>query len=338
MSTELSWQEKMMQANAELDAQERAAAEAWNSGAEGKPDEAQGASLTGKTEGKEGGSSPETVLDLESMVPAEASQSTPSAQEDVGQMRERIAELEAELQRNKSENGRARSLSEKLKEAEAENQTLRERLNEASRVQPYSGRVDEFTPEECDLMSDEMRQAIGARFAALQKQNEGFLAEQEKIKSQLERANKMAQESERMALQKQLAVRFPNLGEIAGSNAWKTFCGEADPITHEQNGVLFKRAVATCDIEAISAVIRNFLSASEMPNGHRETVGVRPEEHFSEGTPAGGGAGKNGTYSVEQVQDFMNGVYSGRINLGNPENARRYREYSVAMDEGRITQ
>lgn len=330
MTSEMNWQEKMMQANEDLDAMEQQGGLSNEDEAKAK-DSSNASQSTVQTEKT---ATTDGLVDLASMIPEDKAQTATTLSGEADSLRERIRELEAELQRNKSENGRAHALSEKLRLAEAENETLRDRLNEASRVQPFDGRVDEFTQDECDLMSDEMRQAIGSRFAKLQKDNQDLMEEQRKIVAQLQRATKMADDSERMAMQKQLAVRFPNLNTIAGSDAWRTFCSETDPITRQQQGALFKDAVSRCDVEAVSAIIRHFLSVSGMNDG-RMSVGYKPEEHFtSNGTPAF--ATTNKTYSLREVKAFLNGVYSGRIQLNTPERERMYREYSAAMDEGRL--
>lgn len=327
MTNGMTWQEKMYLDNEELDTLEQ-------SGASGETnvEDPQANNPPDKTENNTP-TPTENLVDIDSLVPKNEPV-PPAPSGEMEGLQQQIAELRAELQRNKSENGRAHALSEKIKQMEAENKELRERLNEANRVKPMEGRVDEFTQEEQDLMSEEMRAVLGGRFASLQKQNEAFAEEQRKIKEQLERANRLAEESERQAMRKLLSTQFPNLTAIANSEAWKKFCTETDPITRQTYGALFTNSYQRCDTDAVSAIIRNFLSVSGMTDGHK-TVGSKPEEHFS----SNGGAAsptQKAVYKLSQVNAFLSAMYSGRVNLQNEQNARLYREYSAAMDEGRV--
>lgn len=327
MSKEMTWQEKMYLDNEALDKIESGVGDETNTVEDSPTDKTPVETETNEP------TNTESLPDLDSLLPKTEAQ-PPKVTEDLTGLQQQIADLRAELQRNKSENGRAHALSERLKQIEAENKELRDRLNEANRVKPMEGRVDEFTQEEQDLISEEMRTVLGGRFASLQKQNEAFAEEQRKIKEQLERANRLAEESERQAMRKLLSTQFPNLSAIANSDAWKKFCAETDPITRQTYGTLFTNSYQRCDTDAVSAIIRHFVSVSGMTDGHK-TVGSKPEEHFSRNGGATNPTPK-ATYKLSEVNAFLTAMYSGRVDMRNERNARLYHEFSAALNEGRV--
>lgn len=334
MPNEQNWMEKMMQENADLDRLEEDGFDLEKS-TEGNPEDVQNHQTIPQTTDDESAQTETSPIDLDKLVPSNTPPAPAPSNDEVKALQEQIANLQAELQRNRSENGRAHALADKIRELEAENQAFRDQLSEQRRVKPYEGRVDEFSQEECDFMSDEMRTLLGGRLAALQKQNEALAERQRQIDESLARATRMAADNERTILQKQLTMRFPNLATIAASDAWKTFCAETDPITRQPFGALFKDSIGRCDADAAGEIINRFISVSGM-NGGRMQVGLKPEEQSSASGNATTMQTSNKTYPLDEVTNFLNKVYSGGLNLKDPKVAQRYREYEAAMAEDRV--
>ena len=243
----------------------------------------------------------------------------------------RIKELEAQLQRERSENGRARVLSDKLKERESELEAAKARIAELEgQPKAFDGKLGEFTEEESEMMSPELQRALSARFSELERQ-------QKELNHSVAEADRLLAKSKRDAMQRAILTRFPNLDRLVTGDAWRAYCQEYDPVAHRRVGTLFNDAVHNFDADAAVALIDRFIRVSGVSDSHVSDGAARPHETFSQ--PQAAQAGGNAqVYKYDEVMHFLNDVYSGRKSLSDEAVFKRYQAYKAAMDEGRVEQ
>lgn len=243
----------------------------------------------------------------------------------------RIKELEAQLQRERSENGRARVLSDKLKERESELEAAKARIAELEgQPKAFDGKLGEFTEEESEMMSPELQRALSARFSELERQ-------QKELNHSVAEADRLLAKSKRDAMQRAILTRFPNLDRLVTGDAWRAYCQEYDPVAHRRVGTLFNDAVQNFDADAAVALIERFIRVSGVSDSHVSDGAARPHETFSQ--PQAASAGGNAqVYKYDEVMHFLNDVYSGRKSLSDEAVFKRYQAYKAAMDEGRVEQ
>lgn len=328
MAEEMNWQERMERENAEIDRLldggaaegEKPEEAAPGEGVSGKPDEAGEIGLLSVLENAANDTSPGD----------DGAQAEPTPTGGDEALRARVAELEAQLQRERSENGRARVLADKVRTLEAERDELKERMAALEgRPRPFEGPLGEFSEEESEMMSPELRQSLSARFAALD-------AGQKALNKKMAEADAMVATSKRAAMQQAIGVRFPGLDRYLTGDAWKRYCTEFDPVSRKTNGQLFVEATSRFDTEATVAIIDRFVRATGIGDAMSSAGSMRPGEISGYPQAVSGGGGKGKVYKYDEVNAFLNAVYSGRLPLSDPENKRRYDELSAAMDEGRV--
>lgn len=330
MAEQETWQEKMMREQANLD--DLAGVPVASDEEGGKPEEASPQPSVPDNTGV-------NILDtLESAAKDgdEASGTEPAkpnpesaAAEDASLAR--IKELEAQLQRERSENGRARVLSDKLKEREAELKAANARIAELEgQPKAFDGKLGEFTEEESEMMSPELQRALSARFFELERQ-------QKELNHSVAEVDRLLAKSKRDAMQRAILTRFPDLDRLVTGDAWKAYCQEYDPVAHRRVGTLFSDAVQNLDADAAIALIERFMRVSGVSGSHVSDGAVRPSETFSQPQTAAAGGGTQ-VYKYDEVMHFLNDVYSGRKSLADEAVFKRYQAYKAAMDEGRVEQ
>lgn len=243
----------------------------------------------------------------------------------------RVKELEAQLQRERSENGRARALADELKRVKAERDEMANRVSEYEKqTHPvFQGDVSQFSETEVENMSPEFRDMLGSRFGALQ-------ARQAQLEREIERSRQFLHENEQASLQKAITGEFPGLGNALTSDAWRKWCGEFDPVTQKRNGDLFLQANSVCNRAAVSSLIRRFSFESGIDVSHRSVPGGKPGEvSLSVDNGVGERVGAK-RYRSDEVVSFLNAVTSGRLSLSDKAVAARYREYNAALEDGRV--
>ena len=246
------------------------------------------------------------------------------------ELAERVKELEAQLQRERSENGRARALADELKRVKAERDEMANKVSEyEKRDNPvFQGDVTQFSEAEIENMSPEFRDMISSRFGALQ-------ARQAQLEREIERSQHYVRENEQASLQKAIQGEFPGLGNALTSDAWRKWCGEVDPVTQKRNGDLFLQANDACNRAAVSSLIRRFSFESGVDVSRRLVPGGKPGE-VSLGVDNGAAPSGEKRYRADEVISFMNAVTSGRLSLSDKAVAARYREYNAALEDGRV--
>lgn len=325
MTNQETWQEKMMRENAELERQEAL-------GEEGNTEESNLVKQENNNQNIDG--TKVTSLDnLVSLANTEPPATTPTEQPDaVKNYEAKIAELEAALQRERSENGRAKQLSNTIRELQDENQRLAERLHEQGRVQPLDGDVDVFTEEEKEVISDDAQRIIGARFAKMRRDYEELQRKQEELIARFGRVDALAVQNDREEMQRSIQHAFPNFETMVNGEAWRIFCGESDPVSKTPNGKLFLDAYERGDASAVIAMIQRFTVATGAGSGHI-AVGARAPESSTVQTTAQTGVQ---TFNISDIDAFMSKALSGQIDLTNPKNAALLKTYEAALDEGRV--
>lgn len=328
---EMNWEEKLKQ---DLKASDEALEALENEGS--ADDGAEGGQPQEASAGQ--GSSGETgegnLLDSLS-----AGANEPSGQEPVGQsgvaqsepggLEARVRELEAQLQRERSENGRARVLADKLKAAEEEREALRSRVAELEgQRRPFNGPLGNFSEEESAMMSPELRESLSARFAEVERT-------QKVLADKVAAADAILARSNREAMNRLVASRFPDLQRTLTSNAWKSYCGEFDPVSRQRVGSLFLDAVNRNDADAVIALIDRFVRSSGISSGGASVGSYRPEEQGFQ--PQGGAVGGQApVFRYDEVNRFFTELSAGRLSLSDKSVAERYKAYKAAMDEDRV--
>lgn len=330
MAEQETWQEKMMREQANLD--DLAGVPVASDEEGGKPEEASPQPSVPDNTGVNILDTLESAAkDGDEAVATEPAKPNPesAAAEDANLAR--IKELEAQLQRERSENGRARVLSDKLKERESELEAAKARIAELEgQPKAFDGKLGEFTEEESEMMSPELQRALSARFSELERQ-------QKELNHSVAEADRLLAKSKRDAMQRAILTRFPNLDRLVTGDAWRAYCQEYDPVAHRRVGTLFNDAVQSFDADAAIALIERFMRVSGVSDSHVSDGAARPHETFSQ--PQAAQAGGNAqVYKYDEVMHFLNDVYSGRKSLADEAVFKRYQAYKAAMDEGRVEQ
>lgn len=280
------------------------------------------------------------VTDLKSMFAAPKSEEKPASTESTTApdqaLVQQLKELQAELQRLKSEDGRARALSDQAKQLRTENEQLREQLRQAQgKAQPLSGPIDEFSESEQEILTDEMQAIMASRFSQISKNTDEMRSKLEALEKHYAESQRIRHEADAESMNRIVANHFPDLGQIAQSDAWKNYCSEFDPVSGSTHGELFQGAVESCNTNAVIALISRFKAAAGIPSNTRQ-VGIRPEETSSPNpynAPSNQGPK---VFKASEIEAFMSDIASGRKSLRIPEYAKLYKAYREAMDDGRI--
>lgn len=265
----------------------------------------------------------------------EAEAASTKQPEEVGALQARIKELEAALQRNRSEDGRARKLADENEKYRARITELEEQLNQKQSFKPIDGRMGQFNDAEKDLVSEDVAIMLGGRFARADQEIGDLRQKVAQLTEVVERQRNATLEGERASMKREILERFPGIEKMVNKESWGRFLNMKHPVAKESYAKLFHDAASNFDTDAMSSIVEDYLRVSS--NSRGASGGVKPAEVSAGKSFPRTSRNQPKIYSVDEVNNFVNAFYCGKIPK-TKETLARLKEYEAAMDDGRVQQ
>lgn len=238
-----------------------------------------------------------------------------------------VKRLEQELQRVRSENGRAAALAEELRKRDEENARLREQLKARDRDTPD---FSHFAEEELEGVDPNILSLIDRHAKHLLRQS--GVSDVAGMSDELRRSRDHALQAERKQMWRDVAGAIPGLEQFRNDPAFKAWSRSINPITRKANGELLNELAATVNTEGVIDLLKQFSReagyAATAPGARIASVPRDPRQ-------AGRGTQKP-VYSQRDIDAFFEAQMKGELKM-SPEDAKRVTaEYDSAIREGRV--
>lgn len=198
---------------------------------------------------------------------------------------EKREDIDAELQRLRSENGRAAKLSRELKEAQEQNAKLRMELEEvrkriessAEKGIPEREPLAEFSQTDRLAVGEDAANALGRKFKQADEDIESLrrlVSEQKATIAEIrDREHKRQQEAMRDEVERKFGT---DIWDIVDTDSFKTWASARNPFTGESNGAMLANADGTVDKPKMFALLEDFVSRTNWESKAKSAAAQEP--------------------------------------------------------------
>lgn len=252
-----------------------------------------------------------------------------------------VTKLRADLQREKVEGGRVKSLSERIKALEKENEELR--LKGAEGVKGRSP-VDHVDPSRRSTIDDEI---LEAQADMIRGSNKDVLDDVERRVAPIQKALETEREARVRAESESFDARLEQLhkGFAAETNPggkfvdkWTAYLEKTDPRTGLKNGEILSKAYYERRIDGVNTMIDDFKRQSGISRRESMKGAAFPGSTTQSAEPGGDGEGDQTRYTLSQYKAELEKV-SREFSAGRITSAAKtavLEKLKKAASEGRV--